>query len=128
MSAVHKKLACYREGMHINTAPSSTVTQTRGGGLLQLLMLMLWISHMWCAVEQGSRQPLSCHPQCRGTRSTKLDMITYKRVMLPALRPLNLRCTLHRIKVNTEPLLRASEVGRCENTTRVTRFLSFPSS
>lgn len=68
-------------------------------------------------VEQGSRQPLSCHPQCRGARSTKLDMITYKRVMLPALQPLNLRCTLHRIKVNTKPLFTASEVGRCENTT-----------
>lgn len=79
-------------------------------------------------VEHGSRQPLSCHPQCRGTRSTKLDMITYKRVMLPALQPLNRRCTLHRIKVNTEPLFAASEVGRCKNTTRVTRFLSFPSS
>lgn len=68
-------------------------------------------------MEHDSRQPYSCHPQCQGTRSTKLDMITYKRVMLPALQPLNLRCTLHRIKVNTEPLFSASEVGRCENTT-----------
>lgn len=62
-------------------------------------------------MEQDLRQPLSCHPQSPGTRSIKLDMIIYKGVMLPALQPLNLRCTLHGIKVNTELLLRASEVG-----------------
>lgn len=64
-------------------------------------------------------------PSESGTRSTKLDMITYKRAMLPGLQPLNLRCTLHRIKVNTALLFSASEVRRCENTTRVTRFFHF---
>lgn len=77
-------------------------------------------------VERGCRQPLSCHPQCRGTRSTKLDMITYKRGMLPGLQPLNSRWAFHRIKVNTEPLFRASEVGRCEkhNTSDPLPFIS----
>lgn len=94
--------------MYISTE-SSAITHTIDNGFL--LLLLLRVAKCSEEVEQDMRQPLSCHPQCRGARSVKLDMITYKGAMLLALQPLNLRCTLHRIKANTKILLRASEVG-----------------